>query len=190
MIEAIKEFDQQLLLAINNGLKSAFLDMVCPFMRYKSNWYPLYIVLVFVSFKQWGKRGWWVLGAAIALVLVSDQLSANLIKNTVQRIRPCNTPGLKGLLHTIVGCSAIDNYSFVSAHATNHFAIAVFFGQLLKTKFPWMIWAGLVWAAGIAFSQVYVGLHFPLDVICGGILGSTLGWIAAKFINQKAITNA
>lgn len=185
MIEKLIEIDQQLLLAINNGLKSSFLDIVCPFMRSKNNWYPLYAFLIFVSFKRWGKNGWWIVGVAILLVLVSDQLSANLIKNLVQRLRPCNTPALKGMVNTLVGCSAPDNYSFVSAHATNHFAIGIFFGQLFKSKFKWAIWVASVWAGSIAFSQVYVGLHFPLDVLCGGLLGGLLGWLAAKWIQTK-----
>lgn len=183
MFESLIQLDKEWLLAINNGLKTPLLDTICSFMRNQKNWYPLYAILLYLSYRKWNLKSLWVLLGAIILVLVSDQVSANLIKNMVQRIRPCNDPSISGLIHNIVGCGR--GYSFVSAHATNHFAIAIFFGILFRPYYAWMIWIGLPWASFIAFSQVYVGVHYPFDVICGALLGSTFGFIAARFVQSK-----
>jgi undecaprenyl-diphosphatase len=185
MIEALQQLDKDWFININNGMQNAILDSVCPFMRHQSNWYFLYALLLFVCYKIWGKKAGWILFGAALLILVSDQISANLIKNTVQRIRPCNEPSLIGIVRNIVGCGK--GYSFISAHATNHFAIAVFFSILFKSYGKWVFALALAWATFIAFSQIYVGVHYPLDVICGAAVGSTLGYVAAKIIIKKLI---
>jgi membrane-associated phospholipid phosphatase len=183
MLETLQQIDREWFLAINNGLQSALLDAVCPFMRKQGNWYILYAVLIFICYKKWGKHVLWIIGGATLLIVVSDQVSANLIKNTVQRLRPCNEPALAGMVNNIVGCGK--GYSFISAHATNHFAIAVFFSILFHKEYKWVIWLALVWAALIAFSQIYVGVHYPFDVICGAAMGSLFGWIAGRLVYQK-----
>lgn len=183
MIETLKHIDTTWFLAINNGMQSAFLDMVCPFMRNQKNWYVFYVLILWICYKKWQQKSIWILGAAIVLIVVSDQISANLIKNTVQRLRPCNEPSLAGMVNNIVGCGK--GFSFVSAHATNHFAIAVFLSTLFYREYQWVLYIALFWAASIAFSQVYVGVHYPFDVLCGGLLGSLFGYITGKFIDTK-----
>jgi membrane-associated phospholipid phosphatase len=183
MIETLKQLDTQWLLAINVGLKSTFLDMLCPFMRTQSYWYPLYALMLVLSYRKWGHKVWWILLSATLLIVISDQLSANLIKNTVQRLRPCNEPLLKGTIYNIVGCGK--GYSFISAHATNHFAIGIFFSFIFRTHYTWMLYVALLWAGLISFSQVYVGVHYPIDVICGALLGSMLGYFAARIVSTK-----
>jgi membrane-associated phospholipid phosphatase len=183
MIETLKHIDTTWFLAINNGMQNAFLDVLCPFMRNQKNWYVLYALLLWLSYRNWKNQFVWVLSGAIILILVSDQVSANLIKNSVQRLRPCNDPTLAGMVNNIVGCGK--GYSFVSAHATNHFAIGIFFSLLFYKKYPWTLYLGIFWAGLISFSQVYVGVHYPFDVICGALLGSLLGYIASKLISHK-----
>lgn len=186
MIDSLLQLDREWFIAINTGWQNAFWDVVCPFMRHQSNWYVVYAALLLLCYMIWGKKAGWVMLSAALLILVSDQISANLIKNTVQRLRPCNEPSLVGLVRNIVGCGK--GYSFVSAHATNHFAIAVFFSILFKRYFKWTYFIALPWAALIAFSQVYVGVHYPLDVICGAALGSVLGYIAGIVLTKKKLT--
>jgi membrane-associated phospholipid phosphatase len=183
MIETLKHIDTTWFLAINNGMQSAFLDVVCSFMRNQKNWYVLYILLLWICYRKWKTKSLWVLGGAVVLVLIADQVSANLIKNTVQRLRPCNEPALAGMVNNIVGCGK--GFSFVSAHATNHFAIAIFFSVLFYAEHKWVLTVALIWAASICFSQVYVGVHYPFDVICGALLGSFFGYVAGKFISTK-----
>lgn len=183
MIETLKQIDTEWFLAVNNGMQNGFLDVLCPFMRNQKNWYLLYVMVLWVCYRRWKNQSIWVLGGAVLLVLISDQVSANLIKNTVQRLRPCNEPALTGMVNNIVGCGK--GYSFISAHATNHFAIALFFSVLFYPTYRWVPYIAIVWAALIAFSQVYVGVHYPFDVISGGALGALFGYFAGRFILRK-----
>lgn len=183
MIEWLKHIDTQWLLAVNVGLKNKLLDIICPFMRTQSYWYPVYALFIYLSFRTWKRQAWWILGGAVLLVIVSDQLSANLIKNLAQRLRPCNDPMIKDKIYNIVGCGR--GYSFISAHATNHFAIGIFFSLVFKQLYSWLIYIAIFWASLISFSQVYVGVHFPFDVICGALLGCMLGYIAAFMVRKK-----
>lgn len=183
MIESLKQIDTAWFLAINNGMQNTFLDVFCSFMRNQRNWYLLYACILVVSYRKWKIKSLWVLGGAALLVLVSDQVSANLIKNAVQRLRPCNEPSLNGMVHNIVGCGK--GYSFISAHATNHFAIGIFLSILFHKNYPWVVYIAVLWAALIAFSQVYVGVHYPFDVICGALLGSVFGYFGGQFVKKK-----
>jgi undecaprenyl-diphosphatase len=183
MIETLKHIDTSWFLAVNNGMQNGLLDIICPFMRNQKNWYLLYVVLLWICYRKWKNETLWILGGAVALILISDQLSANLIKNTVQRLRPCNEPALAGMVNNIVGCGK--GYSFISAHATNHFAIGVFFSMLFYREYRWVPYVAILWASLIAFSQVYVGVHYPFDVICGGLLGAILGYTGGKLISHK-----
>lgn len=179
MIDALKHIDTYLFTSVNSGMVNPLFDLLCPFMRKQSNWYLLYAVLAYFLYERYRSKSLWLLLAAAVLVLVADQLSANLIKNTVQRLRPCNDTELKSSVRLLVGCGG--GYSFISAHATNHFAIAVFMSAWFKS-INWFFPASLIWAAAIAFSQVYVGVHYPFDVICGAALGILLGRIATQLV--------
>ncbi|MFI5221710.1 MAG: phosphatase PAP2 family protein [Bacteroidia bacterium] len=186
MFETIKHLDQQFFVAVNSGMQNALLDWLCPWMRNQYVWYPLYLVLFFFIYKKYKNETLWIATGIILLVLVSDQLSANVIKNLVQRLRPCNDPSMQGHIRLFVNCGS--GFSFVSAHATNHFAIAVYFSSFFSSQRKWFLPIALLWAAGIAFSQVYVGVHYPLDVICGALIGSLLGAVASRLVFMKIKT--
>lgn len=109
------------------------------------------------------------------MVLCSDQLSSHLIKPWVMRLRPCCEPLLRGKIHHLI--ESCNGYSFVSAHAANHFALAYFFVHLFHYANSRWLTLFYFWAFAIAFSQVYVGVHYPLDVFCGAILGLIIGRI-------------
>jgi undecaprenyl-diphosphatase len=182
MIDQLIQWDKQFFTAINSGIQSGLLDMVCPFMRKQSNWYLLYAVIAFFLFRKYQVRALWILLSAGLLILISDQVSANLIKNMVQRIRPCNDPDFKDQVRLLVGCGG--GYSYLSAHATNHFAIAIFMYQVWGKVYKWFLPVALFWAASIAFSQVYVGVHYPLDVVSGALLGTILGYVGGSLVNR------
>lgn len=182
MLEQLQHIDTQLFVAINSGIQNNMLDLICPFMRKQSNWNILYAVMGYLLYERYRLKFLWILGCAGLLVLVSDQLSANLIKNTVQRLRPCNNPELKEQVRLLVHCGG--GYSFISAHATNHFAIAIFISSFYN-ELKWAKPVALLWAGLIAFSQVYVGVHYPLDVLTGATLGLTLGYIAYYVLSTK-----
>lgn len=181
MIETLKHIDQQFFIAVNHGMQNAFLDWLCPLLRKQSNWYMFYALLIYVLFRQHKRNTVWILLGAAVLILLTDQLSANLIKNTVQRLRPCNDPEMQ--VRLLVHCGS--GFSFISAHATNHFALAAFFPVFFPHQRKWLLPLALLWAFAIAFSQVYVGVHYPFDVICGALLGATMGYLAGHFIHRK-----
>lgn len=184
MIDFLKQFDQQLLLLINRGFANSFFDFLLPLMRSKYFWSPLYIFLIAYIFKtNTSKKGLLTIGFILLTFALTDFISASVIKESVQRLRPCNDPEIMGYVRSLVGCGS--GYSFVSSHATNHFGIAFFLG-LYFVEYRWVGIAFKVWAAVISFSQVYVGVHYPLDVFFGMLLG--IGIAHFTFYLYKRIT--
>jgi undecaprenyl-diphosphatase len=183
MLETLNHIDHDFFIAINSGLQSAFLDAICPVLRNQKVWYPLYAFLLILIYRNYKNRTLWIVLGAAALVLISDQLSANLVKNFFQRLRPCNDPSFRDQVRLLVPCG--NGFSFMSAHATNHFAIALFLSGFFEAQRKWLLPVAVIWAAAIAFSQVYVGVHYPFDVICGGLTGSLLGYIAQHLLRKK-----
>ena len=111
---------------------------------------------------------------AVAAVGTADFTSSKIVKPLVERVRPCNDTNLPFGVRELVKCGG--GYSFTSSHATNHFAIATFLSLILGfLRKKWITWTLLAWAASIAYGQVYVGVHYPLDVIAGAALGSLIG---------------
>ena len=124
--------------------------------------------------------GVWMIVCACLAILISDQ-SANLIKHTVHRLRPCAVEEV----HLLVKCS--NTFSFPSNHATNHFALAIFL-SLVFSRVRWLPVVLVFWAGFVALSQVYVGLHYPADITAGALLGTIVGYLAFlifKLIKQK-----
>jgi len=171
MLESLLNLDGNLFVLINSGMGNAILDAILVPFRHKLFWIPLYLAIICFILLNYGKYGWITLLALIMTVVVSDTVSSKLIKKTVKRVRPCHVEVLdtKQRVH----CS--HGFSFTSSHATNHFAMGTFLFLLLSmTKWRW---AFLAWAALIGFAQIYVGVHYPLDVLCGSILGLMIGTI-------------
>ncbi len=184
MIDALLQLDYEWFTLVNSNAQNGFLDLLCPFMRTQSNWYLAYAVLIYFLFNQYGKKTWWLLITVAITILVSDQISGNLIKNSVERIRPCNDPRWTDQMRLLVHCGK--GYSFVSSHAANHFAAAFFIGASFGKLYRWIWPTVILWASLISFSQVYVGVHYPLDVIFGAALGIIIG-IINLYITRKIL---
>jgi undecaprenyl-diphosphatase len=187
LIESIIEKDKQLLVLINQDWSNGLFDLLCPFMRTASNWYLIYAIIIYFLFNRYGKKAWYLLLTVAIAVLLSDQLSGNLIKHAVERLRPCNDPSLFGKIRVLVPCGS--GFSFVSSHASNHFTAAIFIGTVFGAERKWIWPVVLLWAAFISYAQVYVGVHFPIDVICGSLLGITIGLIMNRLIRNYLITD-
>jgi undecaprenyl-diphosphatase len=174
--------DQSLFLAIN-GWHSSFMDPVMFFISGKLSWIPVYLILLYLVFKIYGKRGWYILLLVAIAIVLADQGSVMLFKNTVQRLRPSHEPSLQGLVHIVNNYRGGD-YGFVSSHATNNFALVVFLGFFLQKKYNWLLPVMFIWAALIAYSRIYLGVHYPGDVLCGGLYGALIGYVVARYGNQ------
>lgn len=171
-LHGIIELDQWFFTLINVGLSNPLFDALLLWFREKWFWMPLYLFIGAYASLNYGKRGWLIILGLILVAGLSDFTSSTLIKKRVIRIRPCNDIEMVDRMQERVGCGG--GYSFPSSHASNHFAAAVFLIGVFRLKGKWPQKALLAWAGLIAFSQVYVGVHYPLDVICGAILGSLI----------------
>jgi membrane-associated phospholipid phosphatase len=173
-MESILHFDALLFDAINQGMSNAFFDMILPLFREKIFWGPFYLFIISFILLNFSPKKALILLLGIALsVAVADFTSSKLIKKNVQRIRPCNDDIFSPHIIKRVPCGS--GFSFTSSHACNHFAVAVFLIGIFGRERSWIKPALLLWAFLIAFAQVYVGVHYPLDVIVGGIIGSLIG---------------
>lgn len=160
------DWDTQLFIFLNN-LHVDWLDPVMKFFSAIPVWIPMYLLIVFFMFRKqklWGLAALAVLGISFAL---TDQLSVHLFKNVFQRLRPCHTEELQGIMRSLEGCGG--RYGFISNHAANAFCLAALTARFFKNKY-YTIWI-FVWAVLVSYSRIYVGKHFPLDVICGAIFG-------------------
>ncbi len=154
-----------------NGLHLGFLDTVLVIVRDKFTWIPLYIALVLFMMWHWRKKFWVPLVFTLLTVACADFMSSQVIKKTVERPRPCQT-----LEHIEIRVSCGTGYSFTSSHATSHMALAVFWAQLFTTWGRHRWWF-ILWVLIIGFAQIFVGVHYPVDVLSGFILGGTIGYL-------------
>ena len=180
MTDFLYSLDIRLLYFINHSLSNPVFDAVMPVLRGKLTWIPVYILIVYFIIKKYGLKSIWVIGFALLTILITDRISAGILKPYFERLRPCNNPALESWLKLPHGKGS--SWGFVSAHAANHFAMAVYFIMVFigyrnqyKIIIPFLGWAFL-----IAFAQVYIGFHYPSDVIAGGMLGSLIGFGAGK----------
>ncbi len=174
MIEQLLHIDELVFHWINGVWTHPGLDAIMPYWREKTTWIPAYVLLLVWVVWQWRGKAILFILWTLVLVAAADGISHRLIKKNVQRLRPCKTEHLQEV-RSLVPCGS--GYSFTSNHATNHFALAVFWSLSLFPSRRRMQLLLIVWASTIAYGQVYVGVHFPLDVLCGALLGSVIGWL-------------
>ena len=167
----LKRFDQQLFLFINSS-NSPFFDQVMHAISGRLIWVPLYLaILIYLGIKY--KRKFLVILIFIILAATLADQSSVFVKNIVQRLRPCHEPSLMGVVHLVKGeCGGV--YGFVSSHATNSFDVALL--SLMFIRKRWYTISIIIWASVIGYSRIYLGVHYPGDVICGSILGALIGW--------------
>lgn len=187
-MEALSTIDSDLFLFLN-GLHADWMDGVMVLITQMWVWLPLYLLLIYWTVKQYGKRCWWIFLAVALVVLCSDQLSAHVCKPLFQRLRPCYNTDLQGLIHLPKGMAG-GQYGFVSSHAANTFAIAAFLTAALRKKYKWMGIALYLWAFISSYSRIYIGYHYPGDILCGAVLGILVGltlWKAFQLLVVKKI---
>jgi len=185
-LEKIKQWDQWLFIQINSGQSNSFFDSIMPYLRSAFYWTPLYLfILLFVlfNFKKNGRGWWWVL-FFLCTVSLTDVVSSRIFKEIFERLRPCQDPDFMGYVRLLVdNCST--GYSFTSSHAANHFGMAAFFFITFRSVFKKWALLAFLWALLISYAQVYVGVHYPLDVLGGALIGLLFGWMLGNFFNKR-----
>lgn len=175
--------DQWLFEIINTKMANPLFDGSMPFLRNAFAWGPLYLLLVTFAIINFKKSGWWWFALALATVACTDITGARIFKENFERLRPCSDPEMTGRVRMLLGrCSG--GFSFVSNHAINHFGVAAYFFITFKSFFKYS-WVLFVWAALIGMAQVYVGVHYPFDVLAGTILGTAIGCLTGNLFNKK-----
>lgn len=178
MWEELIQYDKELFLFLNN-LGNPTWDGFWMFVTNKFSAIPLYLTLLLLTYRQFGlKKMVLVLVTVAFMILVTDQLS-NFFKYGIQRLRPCYDPDLNGLVR-LVKKSCGGKFGYFSAHAANNFAVAFFFTFLLKSKFRYIGIFLIVWGFLVAYSRIYIGVHFPLDVVTGALIGLIFSWLFTK----------
>jgi len=175
MLESLLTLDESLYVWINSGLANPIFDIFLVPLRHKLFWLPLYLFLISYILLNYRGKGWVVFIGIAATIGLSDFISSQVIKKNVKRVRPCHISKLDPIKR--VPCS--NGFSFTSSHATNHFAIGSFL-FFLFASFRWRFLL-LLWAGIISFAQVYVGVHYPIDVLCGSLVGLLIGWTCFQF---------
>ena len=177
-METLSDIDSQLFLFLN-GLHVDWLDKVMVLITDMWAWFPLYLLLIYWTVKQYGKRCWWVFLAVGIVVLCTDQLASHVCKPVFQRLRPCYNPDFQELIYLPKGLAG-GKYGFVSSHAANTFGVAAFLTPALQKYRPWPAIVLYLWAFISSYSRIYIGYHYPGDIFCGAILGILIGLILWK----------
>ncbi len=183
MFAAVQHIDEAILAFIHLRCANDVSDTLSMLFRNPYFWAPVYLFLLVYMYKNFGRKGLWWCGFFLITFLYCDYLSASIIKPLVQRIRPCNNPGLPFSLRDLVVCGS--GYSFPSTHATNHFGFAAFLIFTLRQHSRWVMPLSLSWAFSVSLAQLYVGVHYPSDLLGGALLGLLLGGWNAYYFNRR-----
>lgn len=185
MLEKILQWDQELLLFLNS-LHCSFFDHFFWYATKEITWILLYVLFIYMLYRQYGKQIWLPILFVIITIVLTDQVSNN-IKYLVERLRPTHNPQIAHLVQVVRDYRG-GEFSFPSGHATNTFGIAVFLFRIIDKKRWWLTLAIFGWCTLMTYSRIYLGVHYPIDIICGIILGTAIAlltsWIMKKIYNK------
>jgi len=182
MIEQLEQIDRKLFLLIN-GANTEILDQFMWFMSQKYVWIPFYLVLliIFIVHYGWRQSLVYIVPSVVVLIALSDQISVQLFKNVFERYRPCHNLELQSVVH-LVDDHCGGKFGFVSSHAANSFALAVFIVRMVN----WRSLAAfiLIWAVVVSYSRIYLGVHYPADILGGAVLGSVIALVISQILRS------
>lgn len=181
MLENLIDKDIELLIFLNN-LGTAQWDGFWLFISNKYSAIPLYLCLLFFTYKYYGIKKTFVIIIFVALLILASDQTSNLFKYGFKRLRPCHDETISHFVR-LVKSSCGGRYSYFSAHASNTMAVAVFFGSLFKKQFKYLLIILIVWAIIVSYSRIYIGVHFPLDILTGMSFGTIYAIIFYTILN-------
>lgn len=175
MLEKLKTLDTDLFIYLN-GLGSETYDVFWLFITKQTNWTPFFLLLLYLILKKIGTKQTLFMLLLVAILITFTDQTTNLVKNGFQRLRPCNNPEINSFIRVV---QVRKSFSFFSGHAANTMAVAAFLYLILKRHFKYF---GLLflWPLIFAYSRIYLGLHYPIDIFCGYLFGFTVGFLMYK----------
>jgi len=185
MLEFLKHIDEVLFLFLN-GLHNDVFDFIMHWITYQQTWYPLYLLLVIWMIWRYKQKAIVPIILIIMAIALADQFTSSFMKPFFERLRPCHDSTIGHLVHVVDGCGG--QYGFASSHAANSFTLATLLYFFFRSTFKYASIL-FIWAALVSYSRVYVGVHFPGDIIVGGLIGYFIGlafffiysWLPAKY---------
>lgn len=186
MLEFLQHIDEKIFFAIN-GWHNPFFDKIMWCISAKYTWLPLYAVTLIWLIYKYRQKSYIYLIFLVLLIIAADQCSVHLFKNVFERYRPTHNPDISQFVHIVNGYKG-GKYGFISSHAANSFAFVSFLIPLFKKKWPVVLLA--FWVIIVSYSRIYLGVHYPFDILAGAAFGCLLGYIfykAMNFIRYKYI---
>src|SRR5258705_8756057 len=173
-MQQLIHLDKELFKLVNGQWTNPFFDWLMLWLRNPQIWMPLYIFLLLFLIINFKKQAVWIIIFAVITAALTDSVSSHIFKPYFDRLRPNRDPDMLGMVRLLLHYSP-GNGSFTSSHAANHFGLAMFLYSLFKKYYgKWML-LFFVWAFFIGYAQIYIGIHYPFDVLGGAVLGCLVG---------------
>lgn len=187
MIDELVQYDIELFLFLNN-LGSETWDTLWLVITSKFTFIPLYVLLLFLLYKKYGVKSMLIFVLVVACMITFTDQITNVFKRGFERMRPCGEPGV--MEHMRMVTSYCGKYGFFSGHASNSMAAGVFAGLMLRPYYKNLVFLLVFWSSVVAYSRIYVGKHYPLDIVCGMTFGALSGFAfyrVAKYFLKKCV---
>jgi undecaprenyl-diphosphatase len=182
--EKLIQWDQSVFMKINGDWNNPVFDAVMPVLRNSLTWAPLYLFVLLLVLLNFKVKGLWWAVFFLSTVALTDMTGTYVFKHTFDRLRPCSDPDFASHVRLLLKQCA-GGFSFTSNHAANHFGMATFFFITFRHLLKNRALIGFLWAAAICYAQVYVGVHYPLDVFVGALLGLAFGITTGTLFNNR-----
>lgn len=187
MIEWLDRIDKDIFLFLN-GLHNEFLDPVMFALTGKWYWMPLFLLVTVVLFVKFKWRAVYILLGIALVITLADQFTSRFMKPFFERFRPSHDPDIGNLVHTVNNYKG-GLYGFASSHAANSFGVAFYLWFTVRKHLPW-IWIMFIWGAIFSYTRIYLGVHYPGDIITGAFVGSIFGYVAARLTNRLGMLHS